>query len=49
MAEAAGAKEEVDGDCDRLSIDPENVETSFAFQDAQRKLRLALSEVCTIL
>jgi len=44
VAETTGAKEEVDGDCDRLSIDPENVETSFAFQDAQRKLRLALSE-----
>ena len=29
---------------ERLSIDPQNVESSFAFQDAKRKLRMMLSE-----
>ena len=29
---------------DRLIIDPHNVEASFAFQDAKRKLRMMLSE-----
>ena len=29
---------------DRLIIDPHNVESSFAFHDAKRKLRMMLSE-----
>ena len=29
---------------DRLVIDPHNVEASFAFHDAKRKLRMMLSE-----
>ena len=29
-------------------IDRDNLETSFVFQDARRKLRLVLSEVCEI-
>lgn len=36
-----GLEELVD---DRLIIDPHNVEASFAFQDAKRKLRMMLSE-----
>ena len=38
---ADGLDELVD---DRLIIDPHNVEASFAFQDAKRKLRMMLSE-----
>ena len=48
--EAAAAADMVDGFVDadiaddRLVIDPHNVEASFAFHDAKRKLRMMLSE-----
>ena len=39
-----GAEPEMDDFDDRLVIDPHNLEVSFAFQDAKRKLRMMLSE-----
>ena len=36
--------QEIDDFDDRLVIDPHNLEASFAFQDAKRKLRMMLSE-----
>ena len=39
-----GPEPEMDDFDDRLVIDPHNLEVSFAFQDAKRKLRMMLSE-----
>ncbi len=41
---AVGGSSSVDEPDERLVIDPHNVEASYAFEDAKRKLRLMLSE-----
>jgi hypothetical protein len=44
MVDGAQAPRELEDLDDRLVMDPHNVEASYAFQDAKRKLRMMLSE-----